>query len=159
VSDPSRTRDAPSHAAIRAASPPDLAAVLALLSAAALPAAGVPAGLDHYVVAELGGELVGVAGLEPYGSAGLLRSVAVSTEARGAGLGGALVERVASDAAARGIRDLFLLTTTAERYFRRHGFRPLARDTVPERVRASVEFQGACPASAVCMHRRIRRIR
>lgn len=153
---PARMAGTGSGVEIRAGRPPDLGAVLALLSKAALPTAGVPGGLDHYVVAELGGDLVAVAGLEPYGTAGLLRSVAVSAALRGSGVGTALVERIAADAAARGIDDLFLLTTTAETYFTRHGFRRVSRDDVPEPVHGSVEFQGACPASAVCMHRRLR---
>jgi amino-acid N-acetyltransferase len=61
--------------------------------------------------------------------------------------------RVIADAEARGIRALYLLTTTAERYFPSFGFRPITRDAVPAEVRATVEFQSACPASATVMCR------
>jgi amino-acid N-acetyltransferase len=60
---------------------------------------------------------------------------------------------VISDAEARGIRALYLLTTTAERYFPGFGFREIARDEVPTDVRETAEFQSACPASATVMCR------
>ena len=51
----------------------------------------------------------------------------------------------------RGVSAIFLLTTTAEDFFPRFGFERVSRAAVPESVRASVEFQSACPASAVVM--------
>jgi amino-acid N-acetyltransferase len=48
-------------------------------------------------------------------------------------------------------RSLYLLTTTAARFFERFGFRPAERVEVPSSVRRSVEFRGACPESAVLM--------
>jgi amino-acid N-acetyltransferase len=50
---------------------------------------------------------------------------------------------------------VFLLTTTAERFFPRLGFEPIARAEVPTSVQASAEFQSACPASAVAMRARV----
>lgn len=141
-------------AILRDAGAPDLPAVIGLLSGAGLPTAGVPVGLEGFIVAEDANGLVGVAGLERYGPAGLLRSVAVTPSARRSGVGGALVRRILADAAARGVSDVYLLTTTAESYFPRHGFSRVAREAVPEPVQASVEFQGVCPSSAVVMHRR-----
>jgi amino-acid N-acetyltransferase len=142
-------------ATLRNARPSDLPAVIALLSAASLPTAGVPVGLEGFVIAESDGELIGVAGLERYGHAGLLRSLAVGAAARRGGVGSALVDRILTDAAASGLTDIFLLTTTAESYFPRHGFSRVARDAVPEPVQASVEFQGVCPSTAVVMYRRL----
>jgi amino-acid N-acetyltransferase len=140
---------------LRQARPADLPAVIDLLSAAGLPTAGVPVGLDGFIVAENAGGLVGTAGLERYGAAALLRSVVVAPGARGTGLGAALVGRIIADSAAQGVGDLYLLTTTAEHYFPRHGFTRIAREAVPEPVQASIEFRGACPASAAVMHRRL----
>jgi amino-acid N-acetyltransferase len=61
--------------------------------------------------------------------------------------------RVIAEAEARGIRALYLLTTTAEHYFPSFGFTRTTRDAVPEEVKTTAEFQGACPASAVVMSR------
>ncbi|HKO16646.1 MAG TPA: arsenic resistance N-acetyltransferase ArsN2 [Gemmatimonadaceae bacterium] len=138
---------------LRPARPADLDAVARLLVASSLPLDGVAEALPAFVVAEADGRLVGVAGLEVCCDNALLRSVAVDPAWRSHGVGRALVTRVISDAEARGIRALYLLTTTAERYFPTFGFRAIARDEVPDDVRATVEFQGACPASATVMCR------
>ena len=50
---------------------------------------------------------------------------------------------------------VFLLTTTAERFFPKFGFEQIARDDVPPSVQASVEFRSACPASAIVMRKRL----
>ena len=140
-------------AQLRAASPADLAAVERLLTASSLPLEGVREALSTFVVAEADGGIVGVAGLEACCDNALLRSVAVDDAWRSRGVGRALVTRVISDAEARGIRALYLLTTTAERYFPSFGFRQITRDQVPEDVRATAEFQSACPDSATVMCR------
>jgi amino-acid N-acetyltransferase len=95
--------------------------------------------------------VVGTVGLEPYGGCALLRSAVVDREDRGSGIGEALVRRILDHARDQGIAEVFLLTTTAERYFPRFGFAPIARDDVPGEIRRSVEFREACPASAVVM--------
>jgi len=139
---------------LRSAAPPDLAAVERLLTASSLPLEGVREALSTFVVAESGGDIVGVAGLEVCCDNALLRSVAVQPEWRSHGLGRALVTRVLSDAEAQGLRALYLLTTTAERYFPSFGFRTISRDEVPADLRETAEFRGACPASATVMCRR-----
>lgn len=140
-------------ARVRPAAPGDLTAVEALLTASSLPLDGVREALPTFVVAESGGELVGVAGLEVCCDNALLRSVAVRPEWRSRGLGRTLVSHIVADAEARGIHALYLLTTTAERYFPSFGFRTITRDEVPEDVRATKEFREACPASATVMRR------
>ncbi len=138
---------------IRAAQPDDFAQVERLLTDSELPLSGVPRSLDGFVVAESDGELVGVAGIEVCCDDGLLRSVAVRPEWRSRGVGRALVTRAISDAEARGIRALYLLTTTAERYFPSFGFQKIGREDVPADVRKTEEFTSACPASATVMSR------
>jgi amino-acid N-acetyltransferase len=142
-----------SDAHVRPAVSADLPAVERLLVDSGLPLDGVRDALPTFVVAEAGGRLVGVAGLEVCCDNALLRSVAVDAEWRSRGLGRALVARVISDAEARGLRALYLLTTTAEHYFPSFGFQRIARDEVPDDVRETEEFQGACPASATAMRR------
>src|SRR5690349_19449255 len=109
--------------ALRAATDDDLARVEALLTASHLPLDGVRETLGSFVVAEWAREIVGVAGLEVCCDNALLRSVAVADAWRSHGLGRALVERVIADAESRGIHALYLLTTTADRYFPTFGFR------------------------------------
>jgi N-acetylglutamate synthase-like GNAT family acetyltransferase len=144
---------APDEAVLRSARPSDAEAVEALLAANGLPLDGVRESLPSFVVAEAGDALVGVAGLEPCDDVALLRSVAVADGWRSRGLGRALVARVIADAESRGLRALYLLTTTADRYFPSFGFHTVAREDVPETIRATQEFREACPASATVMCR------
>lgn len=138
---------------IRPARPSDAINVERLLGDAQLPLDGVREALTSFVVAEADGDIVGVAGLEPCRENALLRSVAVRPEWRSRGLGRALVERVIDDAESRGLNALYLLTTTAERYFPSFGFHAVAREDVPADVRETAEFRSACPASAAVMCR------
>ena len=142
------------EAELRAATASDLPAIERLLTASALPLAGVADSLSGFVVAEHEGVIVGTAALEACCNNALLRSVAVAPEWRARGLGRALVTRVIGDAEARGIRALYLLTTTAERYFPSFGFQPIAREEVPADVRETEEFRSACPATAAVMCRK-----
>jgi amino-acid N-acetyltransferase len=133
----------------------DLGPLGRLLSELKLPVEGIEESWRRFTVAELAGEIVGVAGVEIYPDGALLRSVAVHPSVRGTGLGRVLVERALVTAREAGAREVYLLTTTAVGYFPRLGFREVPRDTVPATVQTSVEFQGACPASAIVMHRRL----
>jgi N-acetylglutamate synthase-like GNAT family acetyltransferase len=138
-------------ALLRPAVSEDWPAIAALLTRHDLPLDGAADHLAHFVVAEGAEGITGVAGLEVYGEAGLLRSVAVA--APGQGLGTRLVEHIIDRATAAGVRRLLLLTTTAGEFFPRFGFRPLPRDAVPAVLQASQEFRGACPSSAMVMQR------
>ncbi|MGH7481762.1 MAG: arsenic resistance N-acetyltransferase ArsN2 [Longimicrobiales bacterium] len=140
---------------IRPASRSDQTGVEALLAAEALPVAGVAEWIECFLVAEREGEVVGVAGLELYAEDALLRSVAVARSQRGLGLGGLLTERALEAATDAGARRIFLLTTTAESFFPRWGFHRIERSAVPAALRESVEFQGACPATAAVMLRNL----
>jgi amino-acid N-acetyltransferase len=137
---------------IRSAASRDLIAIERLLEANKLPLVGVREGIDDFLVAERDGVVVGVIGLEIYDDRGLLRSAAVDTDDRGSGVGAALVGAVIENGRARRLKELVLLTTTAEDWFPRFGFVTIARDETPIAVRQSAEFTGACPASATVMH-------
>jgi amino-acid N-acetyltransferase len=136
---------------LRAARPQDLPAITALLTRVRLPLAGVDEHIGAFVVAERDGEVVGCAGLERYGAAALLRSVAVAPAARGAGLGARLTRACLDAAQTDRVEKVALLTETAEGFFPRFGFVPIPRTAVPEALQASAELRGACPASARAM--------
>ena len=140
---------------LRTARATDLPDVLSLLQNAELPVAGVADTFHDFFVAEREGRLIGAVGLEVYGASALLRSVVVEDDWRGSGVGHSLIDLALGEAKARGIDDVFLLTTTAEHYFPRFGFACISRDAVAGEVRASQEFQGACPASAVVMRKKL----
>ena len=146
----------PTQAPIRPASAADFPRVERLLTENGLPLDGVRDALGDFVVAEADGDLVGVAGLQICCDDALLRSVAVKPEWRSKGVGRALVTRAISDAEARGIRALYLLTTTADHYFPNFGFQKVTRNEVPEAICETDEFTRVCPASATVMSKVLR---
>jgi arsenite methyltransferase len=134
---------------VRGVTTSDEPTVRSLLAAADLPTDGLSDQFeDGFVVADADGEVVGVAGLEIYGAYGLLRSVAVAESQQGRGTGQALVRERLDYARRRGVRRVYLLTTTAPAWFRRLGFTDVARDQVPAGVQRSPEFSGVCPSTA-----------
>jgi amino-acid N-acetyltransferase len=135
----------------RTASPADLPKIVEFLTASGLPVKGVKAHIDGFLVALQDGRLIGCAGLERYGSAALLRSVAVANSHRRKKVARRLVAQLIEIARDDGIESLVLLTTSAAGYFERFGFQTISRAEVPAAVHVSVEFQGACPASASVM--------
>jgi amino-acid N-acetyltransferase len=139
------------------ATPNDLPAVHALLTRHHLPLDDVTRHVATMVVAREADRIVGVAALELYAGGALLRSVAVDPAAQGQRVGHQLTEAALNLARARGIDAVFLLTTSADGFFSKFGFEPVSRVDVPESVQASVEFQSACPVSAVVMRKRIPR--
>lgn len=135
----------------RRATAADWPQIEALLTGAHLLLDGARQHLHGFLLVSREERLVGAAALERYGEAALLRSVAVAEEERGTGLGQEIVRRLLDEGYAEGVRTVVLLTQTAERFFPRFGFRVVGRDQVPAAVTASVEFQGACPASSTVM--------
>jgi amino-acid N-acetyltransferase len=140
---------------IERARPSDLPAVEALLSAAGLPLAGAAQAFESGVVAREGTLIVGAAGVEHHGAAGLLRSVVVAPDRRGAGLGHDLVVAAEDLARREGVRELYLLTETAIGWFPRLGYTAIPRDEAEAAVGCSIEFTSACPDTAVAMCRRL----
>jgi amino-acid N-acetyltransferase len=135
------------------ATPADAPAILSLLAASGLPELGVTAHLETLVVARDADRVVGTAALEMYDDGALLRSVAVDASVRGTGVGQHLVRAALALAEERHTPAVYLLTTTAERFFPRFGFARVTRAEVPPGVRQSVEFRECCCASAVVMRR------
>jgi len=141
--------------AIDRASAADAAGLLDLLERTNLPKDGL---LDHVqttLVARRDGRIVGSAALEVYADGALLRSVAVDPAWQGTGLGHRLTEAATAAAVERGVPVLYLLTTTAGHFFPRFGFSHIMREEVPASVQQSLEFRGACPASAIVMRKRL----
>jgi amino-acid N-acetyltransferase len=130
----------------------DLAAVRGLLTRCELPAGDLDLATQRFVLACDGAEIVGSIALEPRGSTALLRSLAVTPSHRGRRLGEALYDRAVALATRLRVGELYLLTTTAERFFARRGFVPVDRAGVPAGIAATSEFATVCCASARCMH-------
>ena len=142
--------------AIRQATARDLGPVETALRESELPLDGLREQFgDGYAVAESNGTVIGAEGIEIYGNDGLLRSAVVVSDWRGKGVGDALTRDRIEWARKRGLRSLYLLTTTAGDYFPRFGFTRADRETAPDAVRRSKEFSEACPSTALFMTLRL----
>jgi len=137
--------------AINGATAADLPIIRQLLIANNLPITGIDDHWKTFIVAKDGETIVGCGGSEAYKVAALIRSVAVADSHRGRGIGRRIVRQLVDRLASRGIREFYLLTTTAQPYFAKRGFKPIDRDEIHPQLLASTELQGACPDTAVCM--------
>ena len=82
-----------------------------------------------------------------------MRSVAVHPSFQGHGLGRQLVERIHDFAIENGLKRIYLITETAEKFFLIQNYVAIPRGNVDPEIKQSVEFTHVCAASAVCMVR------
>ena len=111
--------------------------------------------VDFLVMREAG-QVVGTVGLQNADGAGLLRSLVVTPSLHRQGRGAALVVAAERLAARRGIDDLYLLTTSAPGFFALLDYLRIDRASAPPAIQLTTQFASCCPASAVCMHKRLR---
>jgi amino-acid N-acetyltransferase len=126
-----------------------------VLAEANLPTGDLLADPASYYAVEDAGEPSAFGGLSLLGEHALLRSIVVRPIARGAGQGKAIVAALAEMAGAKGARQLWLLTTTAEGFFSHQGWEVVDRRHTPAPIAATYQFASTCPASAVLMCRKL----
>lgn len=97
-------------------------------------------------------DFVGIVGLENYLDVALLRSMVVFDKFRNKGYGCKIVKEILEEANIKGIKEIFILTTTAKDFFQHLGFEIIERENVPNDIKSTTEFTSLCPASAICMH-------
>ena len=135
----------------------DYPALAGLLKETNLPPDGIEPHLMNFLIIRYSEEgaasesLVGSVGLEIYGKSALLRSLAVHPDFQRMGLGSRLVKQIIDIAKRKGITRLYLLTDTAEDYFKRKGFVYVTRDKIPSDMKQSVEFTTLCTSSPSMM--------
>jgi amino-acid N-acetyltransferase len=135
---------------------PPRSTAVALLQAHGLPVSDITGEhLEHFFFVGSDGSPTGLFGLELYGTDALLRSLVVAENARGKGLGSTLIDHAEQYAASKGVRSIYLLTTTAEAFFKRLGYECIERSTAPPSIERTREFAGLCPASSAFMSKRI----
>ncbi len=131
---------------------PLLSTAVALLRAQGLPASDITdEHLEHFFFAGSDRSPTGLVGLEIHGVDALLRSLVVGETARSRGLGSALVEHAEQYASSMSVRSIYLLTTTAETFFKRLGYVRFNRSQAPFTIQRTREFANLCPASSALM--------
>jgi amino-acid N-acetyltransferase len=118
-----------------------------------LPLDGAEKAFETGLVAIEDDRLVGCAAIETFDGAALLRSVAVTPQRQGSGIGTTLVQAAEGLARQAGAGEMILLTDTAEGWFQALGYQRIDRASVASDVAASVEFTTACSETAVAMRR------
>lgn len=68
-------------------------------------------------------------------------------------MGSALTLHAEQFAASQNIRSIYLLTTTAESFFSRLGYKRIDRSAAPASIAATREFSQLCPASSSFMYK------
>lgn len=129
----------------------DLEAVSELLKSCELPDNDLEA--HEFIVAKSDAQIVGCIGLERQGP--LLRSMAVDPAFRNRGIAAELCRRLVEHAKAKHLTELYLLTDSAETFFKRKGFNKIPRDAAPVRIRMHKQFTTLCPVSAIVMHQHL----
>jgi amino-acid N-acetyltransferase len=61
------------------------------------------------------------------------------------------LEQAEGYAYAHGVRSLYLLTTSAQRFFKGRGYRPTSREDCPASNRSTSQFASLCPASSALL--------
>jgi amino-acid N-acetyltransferase len=135
---------------------PDCEAALRLLKSADLPVSDLTEAHMRqffYIGARTGP--VGLVGMEFYGRDALLRSLVVAPECGSRGAGTRLVERAETYARDHGALAVYLLTTTAEHFFRARGYVTAYREHAPVAIRETTEFSSLCPASSAFLSKQL----
>jgi len=114
-----------------------------------------PTDLKHFLMARDSSAMIGLVGLEIQGGLALLRSLAVNEGYRNRGLATLLIEKIEDYARSLKISTLYLLTMTAEDFFKKHDYQRTARETAPTGIQKTAEFKELCPASAAFMVKNI----
>jgi amino-acid N-acetyltransferase len=130
----------------------DDSALIKLLQNARLPTKDLQAGADKRFIGLFeGSKLIAAGGLERHGAYGLLRSLVVAEGHRRSGKGEYISKCLIGEARSLRLRELYLLTTTAEGFFQQIGFERVEREAVPVEIQQSAEFSELCPQSAIVM--------
>ncbi|GBF52081.1 acetyltransferase (GNAT) domain protein [Leptospira ryugenii] len=109
----------------------------------------------QFIVAKFDDIIVGSVALERFNSIGLLRSLCVKEEFRKDGVGLSLINRIFDFARNEKVSEIYLLTTSADKYFAKFGFKELNRKNAPVQIQKTSQFRDLCPSSAILMHKAI----
>ena len=122
-------------------------AILALLAANDLPVVDLDESKSLFACLD-NDEVTGTGGLEFFKDCALLRSVSVKKNVQKVGLGKFIVEELEKITKGKGINRLYLLTTTAEDFFTKLGYKIIDRKELPIEIKNTTEFTSVCPSTA-----------
>jgi len=134
----------------------DLEQIIILLEKFKLPIEDIHSNtLIHFIIAKLNDQIIGSVALEKFGNLALLRSLCVEEKYRNDNIGMSLINKILDYARMEEIFDVYLLTTTADKYFLKFGFEGISRINAPDLIQKSTQFKDICPSSAIFMHKKL----
>lgn len=111
--------------------------------------------LEDFFIIRVENKTVGCAGIEHYDDVGLLRSVGIDEELQGKGLGKKIVTKMIDYALEKGIVNLYLITNSAEDFFKKFDFTIVSRSEVDSRIQQTYEYTTGCEETASVMVKKI----
>jgi amino-acid N-acetyltransferase len=132
------------------ASQNSFSAAIELLKKNDLPTEDLSPGTQLFVVEE-GDKVVGTVAVEYNYNDALLRSLSVSEDKRNSGIGKDLVLFIEAYVQQQGVRNIFLLTTTAADFFTKRGYTIIDRSDVPQFIQNTKEYSIICASSSTLM--------
>ena len=122
-----------------------------LLERCDLPFSDCSEHIQNFVGVIKSDNLIAIGALQYEDSVALLRSIAMHPDSRGQGLASAMTHHLIEQARSREVRQLYILTETAESYFSQFGFYSIPRKAAPVRIQATRQFESLCSSSAQLM--------
>ncbi len=136
---------------IKKAGRKDIPIIEKILSDNNLPYEDIYSKVNCFFIGYKKSKVVGIAGVEIFKDYGLLRSLVVNKSFREKGFGKTLCLKLIEYAKINKVKELYLLTTTAKKFFKKIGFDEFERALVPSTIQNTTEFKYLCPPSATCM--------
>ncbi len=133
----------------------DLKEVKDLLMESGLPVDDIWQAPIHFFGIRNSNKLIATAALEVYHPYAIIRSVAVTPTQQGNGIGNILIRFLEKKASELEIEELFLLTTTADQFFRNKGYSDTPRIACPKKILQSKEYKNLCPDSAISLSKKL----
>ncbi len=125
-------------------------AAIDLLKKNNLPTEDIHPGTQLFVIEE-NDSVIGTVAVEYDFNVALLRSLSVSDGKRNSGIGEFLVRFVENYVQKQGVHSIYLLTTTAEKFFLKKGYEKIDRINVPDFVKNTKEYSLLCSSSSALM--------
>lgn len=132
--------------------PEDLPGINALMTAGGMPEVVDPNEVEHLVIRDTDGEVVGTVSLQLAGDEAYLFGLAVRVNRRGEGLGWVLADSIMRRARTLGARRVFLIAGASADFFAdRLGFTEVQASELSEIARSISNFDGALREDSICM--------
>jgi amino-acid N-acetyltransferase len=103
--------------------------------------------IGNFLVLQEKGNIMSCVALESYDAdLGEIRSLAVTAEARGRGVGSRMIDFALGEARRRGVTRVFAVTHAPD-FFLRHGFEAVRRESLAEKIERDCR---SCPKNGTC---------